>query len=81
MIFKNKEFTKYLSINKISQEIELSRTLNKEDERYDILIDDLFESNFYNIIELVKPDNTIIKTIDNIILVILEHDLNNKKFD
>ena len=81
LIFKNEEFTKNLSINKNSQEIELSRTLNKADEQYDILIDDLFESNFYNIIELVKPDNTIIETIDNIKLVILEHDLKNKKFD
>ena len=82
LYIKNKSFGEEdFSIDKIAQEIELSRTKNKADEEYDILIDDLFQPNFYNITEVIRPENTITQKIDDIKLEILKYDLNKIKFD
>lgn len=55
--------------------------MKEADEEYDIIIDELFKPNFYNIIEVIKPENTIIQKIDDIKLEILKYDLNKLKFD
>ena len=78
---KNKEFIDKENSNKYKQEIEFHRAKKDADEVYDILINNLFQSNFYNIIELIKPDNTITYSDNKIKLEILIHDLKNKRFD
>jgi len=78
---KNKEFIDKENINKDKQEIEFHRTKKNADEVYDILINNLYQSNFYNIIELIKPDNTISYSDNEIKLEILINDLKNKMFD
>ena len=78
---KNKEFIDKENINKDKQEIEFHRTKKNADEVYDILINNLYQSNFYNIIELIKPDNTISYSDNKIKLEILINDLKNKMFD
>ena len=78
---KNKEFIDKENSNREKQEIEFHRAKKDADEVYDILINNLFQSNFYNIIELIKPDNTITYSDNKIKLEILIHDLKNKRFD
>jgi len=78
---KNKEFIDKENINEDRQKIEFYRAKKNADEAYDFLIDNLYQSNFYNIIELVKPDSTITYSDDQIKLEILINDLKNIKFD
>ena len=78
---KNKEFINKENSNREKQEIEFHRTKKNADEVYDILINNLYQSNFYNIIELVNPDNTITYSDNEIKLEILINDLKNKMFD
>ena len=78
---KNKEFIDKENSNREKQEIEFHRTKKNADEVYDILINNLYQSNFYNIIELVNPDNTITYSDNEIKLEILINDLKNKMFD
>ena len=78
---KNKEFIDKENSNKDKKEIEFHRTKKNADEVYDILINNLYQSNFYNIIELIKPDNTISYSDNEIKLEILINDLKNKMFD
>ena len=63
------------NINKELQEREISKVKHKTEEVYDLLIDQLYESNFYNIVELIRPEKTITKDIGNIKLEILISDL------
>lgn len=67
-------------INKELQEKEVNRVKYLTEEVYDLIIDDLYESNFYNIAELIRPEKTIIKEIDNLKVEILINDLKTKKF-
>ena len=78
---KNKEFIDKENSNREKQEIGFHRTKKNADEVYDILINNLYQSNFYNIIELVNPDNTITYSDNEIKLEILINDLKNKMFD
>ena len=76
---KNLQIKKILiKISKKQNFIELKKNA---DEVYDILINNLYQSNFYNIIELIKPDNTISYSDNKIKLEILINDLKNKMFD
>jgi len=78
---KNKEIIDKENSNREKQEIEFHWTKKNADEVYDILINNLYQSNFYNIIELVNPDNTITYSDNEIKLEILINDLKNKMFD
>ena len=79
---KNNSFIKDSDIDKDKQEIEFSRTKNRaEEEIFNDNIEDLYNKNFYNIVELIKPKNSIFKEIGNIKLTILTHDLKEIKFD
>ena len=66
-------------MNKNLQDIEFNRTKKNAEEFYGSLIENFFESNFFNITELIRPVNTIIENLnDKIKLEILINDL--KKF-
>ena len=76
---KNKSFEEQESVNKNLQDIEFNRTKKNAEEFYGSLIENFFESNFFNITELIRPVNTIIENLnDKIKLEILINDL--KKF-
>lgn len=61
--------------DKLSQKIEYYRTLKESEEIYNSLIHDIINSNFYNIIEKINPDNEIIKEIDDLKVNINIYDL------
>ena len=76
---KNDNFIKSYSLNRDLQDIEYNRTKKNIKEIIDEKLEDYFKKNFYNITELVRPDNYLIKDVGNIRLSILIHDLNNLK--
>ena len=79
---RNKSFGEQdWNIDKIKQEMELSRIIKETDEIYNEKKYDLFKRNFYNIVEPFDSDIVIKEAINNIDLEILEYDLKNKKFD
>ena len=81
LYLNNQNFTKDWTIDKIEQEKEYSRTKKDIDEVYDPIIIDIFDRNPFNIIEMLRPENNILKEIDNINLEILEYDLKKYKFN
>ena len=81
LYLKNINFTKDWTIDKIAQEKEYSRTKKDIEVEYEPIIKDLFKRNFYNIVQMLRPENNILTSIDDIDLQILEYDLKKLKFN